>query len=91
MMRALLWVCAAIVLAEALFGARGLTAMLDARRQQTEVQASLDRLRAENARLREDATRLRSDLAAIEEVARRDLQFIEPGEKLFIIRDAQPR
>ncbi len=90
MIRALLWAGAAIVLIEALFGARGLTAMLEARRQHEALEASLATLRAENARLREEATRLREDPSAIEEAARRDLQFIEPGEKLFIIRDPRP-
>lgn len=90
MLRALLWVGAAVMLLESLFGARGLTAMLEARRQHAALEVELAQLRAENARLREEARRLREDPSAIEEMARRDLQFIEPGEKLFIIRDARP-
>jgi hypothetical protein len=42
----------------------------------------------------ERARRYREDPATLEELARRDLGFIKPGEKLFIIRDlppAQPR
>ena len=40
--------------------------------------------------LREDARRLREDPAAIEEIARRELGLMSPGEKLFIIRDVEP-
>ena len=48
--------------------------------------------RGENAQLREEARRLREDLSAIEEMARRELGLIKPGEKLFIIQGsrAQP-
>jgi cell division protein FtsB len=40
--------------------------------------------------LREDARRLREDPAAIEEIARRELGLMSPGEKLFIIRNVEP-
>ena len=75
---------------ESLFGTRGLSAMIEARRESGAVGADLDRLRAENQRLRADAKRLREDPAAIEEAARRDLGYMRPGEKVFIIRDAKP-
>ena len=51
---------------------------------------SLARSRSENARLREQARELREDPAAIEEIARRELGLIRPGEKLFIIKDVHP-
>ena len=44
-------------------------------------------MRVENQRLREQARRYREDPSAIEELARKDLGLIKPGEKLFIIRD----
>jgi cell division protein FtsB len=91
LVQALLWVGAAVLLIESLFGARGLTAMLEARRQHQVLQGSLERLKAENAHLRFESRRLREDLSAVEEAARRDLQFIAPGEKVFIIRDAKPK
>ncbi len=91
LVQALLWIGAALVLAESLFGARGLTAMLEARRQHQALQTSLDRLKTENAHLRHEARRLREDVSAIEEAARRDLHLIAPGEKVFIIRDAKPK
>ena len=81
---------AVILVVESLFGSRGLSAMLDARRQYQAISADVDRLRAENLRLRYEAKRLREDPAAIEEAARRDLGYAAPGEKLFILRDAKP-
>ena len=75
---------------ESLFGTRGLSALLEARRQHAAVRSDLERLRAENARLRLDARRLREDPTAIEEAARRDLGYIAPGEKVFIVKDVKP-
>lgn len=83
-------VLAVILVVESLFGSRGLSAMLDARRQYQSISADVDRLRAENLRLRYEARRLRQDPAAIEEAARRDLGYAAPGEKVFILRDARP-
>ena len=45
---------------------------------------------ARPARLRDTARRLREDPATIEEVARRELGLIKPGEQLFIVRDVVP-
>jgi len=78
---------AAILIVDGVVGERGLVAMLRARRQYDELSASISRLRAENARLREEARRLRDDPSAIEELARRELGLIRPGEKVFIIKD----
>ena len=89
-LKAALWIGAILVLAESLFGERGFTAMLDARKQHHAMQSSLDRLRAENAALRGQARRLREDPKAIEEIARRDLRLLAPGEIVFIIKDAKP-
>jgi cell division protein FtsB len=38
-------------------------------------------------RLREEARRLREDPTAVEEIARRELGLIKPGERLFIVKD----
>jgi cell division protein FtsB len=78
-------VCLLIV--EALVGEQGLAATMRARKQYDQLTADLARLRAENIGLREEARRLREDPAAIEELARRELGLISPGEKLFIIKD----
>ena len=86
----LLLFIAAVIVVDALVGEQGLFAMLRARRQGEELAATIARQRAENARLREEVRRLNDDPAAIEEVARRDLGLIRPGEKVFIIKDLSP-
>ena len=83
----LLLFVASIIVVDGLVGDRGLLAMLRARREYDELAASIAHQRAENARLRDEVRRLREDPSAIEEVARRELGLIRPGEKVFIIRD----
>jgi cell division protein FtsB len=87
----LLLVCVAIVvLVDALVGERGLLAMLRARHDHDALAAAIARQRAENARLRDEARQLREDPSTIEEIARRELGLIHPGEKVFIIKDVAP-
>jgi cell division protein FtsB len=81
---------ASVIVADGLVGDRGLLAMLRARQEYDNLAATITRLRADNARLREQARRLREDPAAIEEVARRELGLIKPGETVFIIKDLPP-
>jgi cell division protein FtsB len=81
---------AAIIIVDALVGDRGLLAMLRARKEYDQLAATIARERTENARLREEARRLRDDPAAIEEIARRELGLIRPGEKVFIVKDVAP-
>jgi cell division protein FtsB len=88
--RLLLLFVAVVLVVDALVGDRGLIAMRDARRQHDELTAAIARQRAENARLREEARRLKEDPATIEEIARRDLGLIRPGEKVFIVKDLPP-
>jgi len=80
-----------VLLVDAFVGDKGLVAMMEAREQYRLLEQALAEARADNIRLREEAHRLREDPAAIEEIARRDLGLIRPGEKLFIIRDVEPR
>jgi cell division protein FtsB len=77
----------AIIVLDALAGDRGLLAMLRVRRQYTALAATLAKDRAVNAKLAEQARRLNDDPNAVEEVARRELGLIKPGEKVFIIKD----
>ncbi len=81
-------VCVLVV--DALVGDQGLMATMRARKQYDELVSDLARVRQENALLREEARRLREDPAAIEEIARRKLGLMSPGETLFIVRDAAP-
>jgi cell division protein FtsB len=79
-----------VLIVEALVGDRGFLAMLKARQQYRTLETSLARSRAENAHLRQQARELREDPEAIEEIARRELGLIRPGEKLFIIKEVKP-
>ena len=81
---------ASVIVVDALVGERGLVAILRARHEYDELSASIARQRAENARLRETARRLREDPSAIEEIARRELGLIKPGERVFIVKDLPP-
>jgi len=78
-----------VLIIDALVGDRGFLAMLKARQQYRTLEASLARARADNARLREQARDLREDPQAIEDIARRELGLLRPGEKLFIIKDVK--
>jgi cell division protein FtsB len=80
----------AMIVLDALVGDRGLTATLRARREYHELASTIANQRLENARLAEQARRLRDDPRTIEEVARRELGLIKPGEKVFIVKDVGP-
>jgi cell division protein FtsB len=81
---------ASLIVVDGLVGDRGLLAMLRARHEYDDIAATIARQRGENARLRDEARRLKEDPGAIEEIARRELGLIKPGEKLFIVRDVKP-
>ena len=80
-----------VLMIDALVGEKGLLAMMQARQQYRSLEGSLGEVRAENIRLREEARRLREDPDAVEDLARRELGLIKPGEKLFIVKDVAPR
>jgi cell division protein FtsB len=90
MVSILLLVVAGAIIVDGLVGEKGLLAMLRARHQYEVLSATIERKRADNARLREEARRLKDDPSAIEEVARRELGLIKPGEKVFIVKDVPP-
>ena len=75
---------------DALVGEKGLVENLKARQEFQALGRSLTRLKGENERLQQDVELLRKDPSTIEDVARRELGMMKPGEKLFIIRDAEP-
>lgn len=82
---------AAVITIDALVGEKGLLQTFRASRDHARIVQSINALRHENARLRDTARRLREDPATIEEVARRELGLVKPGEILVIVRDAQKR
>lgn len=80
--------CVSFVVIDAFAGERGLAALLESRREIDRLTAEVASKKLENARLREKVRRLGgADPAAIEDVARRELGLIRPGERLFIIQD----
>ena len=76
---------AIVLLANGIFGERGLTETLRARRSYAAARADLDRLRRDNAALRGEADRLRHDPSTIEAVARGELGLIRRGEIVVTI------
>jgi cell division protein FtsB len=81
---------ASVIVVDGLVGERGLLAILRARQEYDQLAATIASQRAENAKLRDEARRLKDDPATIEEVARRELGLIKPGERVFIIKDVPP-
>jgi cell division protein FtsB len=79
-----------IIVVDALVGDKGLLAMRKARQQYQALESALAVSRAENVRMRKEIKRLVEDPSTIEDLARRELGLIKPGEKLFILRDVQP-
>jgi cell division protein FtsB len=88
--RALLVVVSTVMVVDAVVGERGLLATLRARDERQALAVAIERQRLENRHLREEARRLTEDPSAIEEIARRELGLIRPGEKVFILRDLSP-
>ena len=86
----LLLLVASAIVVDGLFGDRGLLAILRARQEYDDLAATIARQRTENARWRDEARRLSDDPNAIEEIARRELGLIRPGERVFIVKDVEP-
>ncbi|MCU0250714.1 MAG: septum formation initiator family protein [Vicinamibacterales bacterium] len=83
--------CVSVVVIDAFAGDRGLAALMRTRQDHDRLAAEVGARKRENDRLREQIQRLRDgDPAAIEEIARRELGLIKPGERLFIIRNVTP-
>ncbi|MEI6670249.1 MAG: septum formation initiator family protein [Acidobacteriota bacterium] len=68
-------------------GEHGAVALMRAHAHNADLTRAVSVAKHENAHLREQAKRLQTDAAAIEEIARRELGLIKPGEKLFILHD----
>jgi cell division protein FtsB len=83
--------CVSFVVIDAFAGDKGLAALVRTRQERDRLASVVAAKRRENDRLREEIRRLKSkDPTAIEEIARRELGLIRPGERLFIIRDVTP-
>ena len=76
-----------LLIVVAVFGEKGLLELVRVRQQHQALEAALAQARANNMRLRNEVKRLNNDPSSIEEIARRELGLIKPGEKLFIVKD----
>jgi cell division protein FtsB len=90
LVRAVLVLASAVIMVNALFGARGLMSTLRAKQEYATVAARVNQMRSENARLREQVRQLRDDPATIESLARERLGLVYPGETLFIVSTPEP-
>jgi len=80
--------CVSFVVIDAFAGERGLAALVKTRQEHDRLAAEVAIRKRENDRLRDQIRRLKGeDPTAIEEIARRELGLIRPGERLFIIHD----
>ena len=79
-----------VLVMDALVGDKGVLQMLKKRQELRALDQDVAAARAQNAQMRAEINRIKTDPAALEEIARKDLGLIKPGEKLFIIRDAPP-
>jgi cell division protein FtsB len=79
-----------VLVIDALVGDKGVLQMLKKRQELRALDQAVADARARNAQMRDEVKRIKTDPTAIEEIARKDLGLIKPGEKLFIIRDAPP-
>ena len=80
---------ACVLLVNGLFGERGLTETLRARRAFKAATRDLNQLKRENSALRDRVRRLRDDPATIEAVARGELGLVRPGEILVTVKEAR--
>ena len=78
---------ACVLVLDALFGERGLLATFTADQEHSQLSERITELKGENESLRDEARRLREEPGTIEELARRELGLMRPGERLFIVTD----
>jgi len=71
-----------------LFGDRGILQLLRQRQRTEELAREIEQLREENRMLAEQIQSLRRDPAAIERLAREELGLAQPGETVFVLKDA---
>ena len=90
MRRVARWLAVAFVtlaLVDGVFGQRGLIENRRLAQRNAEMAATVEALQADNVALAEEARRLKEDPAAVEELARRELGLLKPGELVVILRD----
>jgi cell division protein FtsB len=79
-----------VLMVNALVGERGYLATIRAKAEYEKLTASVAALKQENQRFIQQIRDLQNDPVALEDVARRELGLVRPGETLVVIRDAPP-
>ena len=72
-----------VMLGYAVFGNRGVIRIVQAERQQEQLQAQLTGLQQEQQRLREEIERLQNDKDYWEQLARKNLGMVREGELIY--------
>ena len=85
----LLAIALSVLAGNAIFGEGGLRVLLEARRENQGLEQEIERLEEENRQLEGEIQGLRSDPAAIEKLAREQMQMAKPGEIIFTLPDDQ--
>ena len=75
-----------VLFGNAIIGERGLVALFRANGELQAVSALIETLRAVNDGLRDEVRELTEEPRRIEEIARKELGLIRPGERVLIIR-----
>ena len=75
-----------LLVGNAFVGEHGLVALFRADQEHAKLQHLVDMLHAENSRLHRYVEALTDEPRFIEDLARRELGMISPGEQLFIVR-----
>ena len=83
MISALLLIATVVVLGSALFGRQGARHLGRLRAERRQVAEATFALLRSNAQLRDDIERLRHDERLMEQLARRQLGLVRPGELVF--------
>ena len=86
-LRRLIILVTMLLLGNALVGERGLLETFRVYNDSMTLGHEIQKLRRENESLRRASLRLQQDPQTIEDLARRDLGLIRPGEILLVIRD----
>jgi cell division protein FtsB len=76
------------LLVNAVVGENGYLATVGAAHEEAALRATVAQLRLENQHLQAEGRRLQTDPDAVEEVARRELGMVRPGETMIVVRDA---
>lgn len=79
-----------VLLVNSIVGDNGYFTTVRVRAEQQALEGKVAALRLENQRLQEESRRLLTDPSALDELARRTLGFVRPGETLVILHDPAP-